>query len=534
MNNDLNVLLKVILDSSGIGKRDISKIQKKLEKYTVNVPAELDTVQLRKSIDQALEQAKTACDTNMQPVSSEKATSLINRIHLFLAENAGIANEARIALQGYADELGRGVNLSRWNEIDGKLKETENSMQGIHRLGAFLKNQMSQAAQGFTQWLSAGSAVMSLLSKIKSAVSDLKEVNRIMTEISKTAVQSSRADLSAMEKSSYDTAGKYGKKASDYLAGIRDLYHAGYKNVEDLAELRMLTQTAGDMGAELANDYLIAIDTAYKLKGNTEALNVVLDGQSNIASRNALSMKDFAEATRIAASQSAGSGIAVEKATAAMGTMIAATRQGGDVAAHAWNGILMNIRQTEGELGNGKILDAESLSQYEKACEALGVSLKEVKNGIVSLRDPMQILKELSEAYTALDESDTRRTNLISALGEDSMGSQLNALLENWSLYEKMLNDYAEGNGSAMEKAMKSANNWEGSVNRLGNTFTKVMSNIANSDAIIAVVNSFNGFLSIVDTVTAKLGSLGTIGLGAGLFSGVWNTGKGRMSVRIS
>ena len=59
MNNDLNVLLKVILDSSGIGKRDISKIQKKLEKYTVNVPAELDTVQLRKSIDQALEQAKT-------------------------------------------------------------------------------------------------------------------------------------------------------------------------------------------------------------------------------------------------------------------------------------------------------------------------------------------------------------------------------------------------------------------------------------------------------------------------------------------
>ena len=217
-----------------------------------------------------------------------------------------------------------------------------------------------------------------------------------------------------------------------------------------------------------------------------------------------------------------------------MGTMLAATRQGGDVAAHAWNGILMNIRQTEGELGNGKILDAESLSQYEKACEALGVSLKEVKNGIVSLRDPMQILKELSEAYTALDESDTRRTNLISALGEDSMGSQLNALLENWSLYEKMLNDYAEGNGSAMEKAMKSANNWEGSVNRLGNTFTKVMSNIANSDAIIAVVNSFNGFLSIVDTVTAKLGSLGTIGLGAGLFSGVWNTGKGRMSVRIS
>lgn len=104
-------------------------------------------------------------------------------------------------------------------------------------------------------------------------------------------------------------------------------------------------------------------------------------------------------------------------------------------------------------------------------------------------------------------------------------GNQLNALLENWSLYEKMLNDYAEGSGSAMEEAMKSANNWEGSMNRLGNTFTKIMNNIVNSDAIIIVTNSFNGFLTVIDKITSKLGSLGTIGLGAGLFSSIKNVG---------
>ena len=110
----------------------------------------------------------------------------------------------------------------------------------------------------------------------------------------------------------------------------------------------------------------------------------------------------------------------------------------------------------------------------------------------------------------------------------------MNALLENWSLYEKMLKDYAEGSGSALEEAMKSANNWEGSMNRLGNTFTKIMNNIVNSDAVITVTNGFNSFLSVIDKVTSKLGSLGTIGLGAGLFAGVKNTGKCRISVRIS
>lgn len=370
-----------------------------------------------KAVKASVEQAKIAYDKYMQPVSNEKATSLINRINTFLSKNTRITKDARIELQGYADELGRGVNLSRWNQINGELKKTENSMRGLHRLGASLKDQMSQAAQSFTQWLSVSSAVMLLVSKIKNAITELKEVNSIMTEISKTADQLSKTDLSNVEKSSYNTASKYGKKASNYLTGVQEMYRAGYENAEDLAELSTLAQAAGDMQADLANDYLIATDAAYKLKGNTEALNDVLDGQNYITNRNALSMQDLAEATKIAASQSASSGIAVDQATAAMGTMIATTRQGGDVAARAWKGILMNIQQVEGEVEDGEIIDAESLSKYEKACEALGVSLKEVKDGVISLRDPMQILKELSEAYTALDESDARRANLISAVG---------------------------------------------------------------------------------------------------------------------
>lgn len=406
-----------------------------------------------KAVKDSVEQAKIAYDKYMQPVSNEKTTSLINRINTFLSKNTRITNDAKIALQGYADELSRGVNLGRWNEINGELKKTENSMRGLHRLGASLKDQMAQAAQSFTQWLSVSSVVMLLVSKIKNAITELKEVNSIMTEISKTADQLSKADLSKVENTSYKTASKYGKKASNYLTGIQEMYRAGYENAEDLAELSTLAQAAGDMQADLANDYLIATDAAYKLKGNTEALNDVLDGQNYITNRNALSMQDLAEATKIAASQSASSGIAIDQTTAAMGTMIATTRQGGDVAARAWKGILMNIQQVEGEVEDGEIIDAESLSKYEKACEALGVSLKEVKDGVISLRDPMQILKELSEAYTALDESDARRANLISAVGGKYRGNQLNALLENWDLYEKMLKDYADGSGSALEEA---------------------------------------------------------------------------------
>ena len=50
MNNDPNVLLKVLLDSSDIGSSDIAKIQKILDKYTVHINAELDKTQLMNSV----------------------------------------------------------------------------------------------------------------------------------------------------------------------------------------------------------------------------------------------------------------------------------------------------------------------------------------------------------------------------------------------------------------------------------------------------------------------------------------------------
>lgn len=76
-----------------------------------------------KAVKASVEEAKISYNKFMQPVSNEKATSLINRINTFLTKNTKITKEARVELEGYADELGRGVKLSRWNEINGQLKK---------------------------------------------------------------------------------------------------------------------------------------------------------------------------------------------------------------------------------------------------------------------------------------------------------------------------------------------------------------------------------------------------------------------------
>lgn len=200
--------------------------------------------------------------------------------------------------------------------------------------------------------------------------------------------------------------------------------------------------------------------------------------------------------------------------------MIATTQQSGSEAARAFKAILLNIRQVSDEEEG---IDAEGLAKYKDACDSLNVKLTETKNGVLSLRDPMEVLRDLAIEYNKLDETDIRGSNLLGSLGDKLLSTQLDALLRQWDTYESMLQQYANGTGSMAAEAEKTANSWEGSLNRLSNTWTDTVGNIINSDAIITAINSFNSLLSVINSVTEALGSWITIGLGTGITAFVKN-----------
>ncbi len=374
-------------------------------------------------------------------------------------------------------------------------------------------------------------AVNDFVSITKETLSELKEVDTLLTQISNEIDGLSKSDLKKIGNDAFDIASKYGKNGADYLTGFQEASRAGYRNASEIAELSLALQSAGNISAELAGQFINAADSAYKLGGSAAKLTEILDGSFNISGRNAISMSELTEAMSAAGGQAAELGVSAEETAAVLGTMISAAHISGSEAADAFGDILLLMRQVTDE---GNEMDAESLAQYEEACKALNVSLKETKNGITSLRDPMDIVKDLSEAYSKLGPNDTRKSDLLDAVGNGTNADALDAVLENYSLYEKMLTEYTQGAGVMSQKASETADSWEGSLNRLSNTWTDTIGNIAESDAVITLINGLNGLLSVVNNVTEKLGSLGSIGLGAGLFVGLKNTGKCRMSVRIS
>ena len=91
--------------------------------------------------------------------------------------------------------------------------------------------------------------------------------------------------------------------------------------------------------------------------------------------------------------------------------------------------------------------------------------------------------------------------------------AKLAALLDNFEMYDKMLQDYSEGLGSAEIEAEKSANNISGSMNKLSNSFTEIIHDMLSSDTMLLGINTLNELLQLIGNVTESLGSLGTVGV---------------------
>ena len=475
-------------------------------------------LELKKSQNEVA-QLKTQLDQIYNP---NKQLRLSNNIQEWLQKNTKAARDAKEQLEKYYQELNSGeIPINRLNQISDEFEKIKITQRGLGKLGKNLKDQIAQAVTSFSQWISISSAVMLGVGKFKDAISELKELDDILTEISKTSNLTS-SQLKELGNSAFDSASEYGKSASDYLTGVQEMYRAGFENASEMSELSILAQSAGDMTAEMSNDYLIATSAAYDLKGNVKDLNDVLDGQNYITNNAAVSMSDMASATSEAASIASQYGVKINELSSLIAVATAKTRESGSETGNALKSLFINLQDTTSD-------------PIRKAFEAVGISMTKMVNGAEKLKTPIELLKELSKAFNELPEGDTRRANILSDIGGKWHANTLSAILSDWSSFEKMESLYSQGSGSALQEAEKSANNLSGSLEKLSNDWTSFVQNIVNSDGLKTGVNLLDGLLKVVTSLSDglnSLGSFGTIGTLVGLVQSI--TGHGENVLRPS
>ena len=195
--------------------------------------------------------------------------------------------------------------------------------------------------------------------------------------------------------------------------------------------------------------------------------------------RNSVAMADMATAMSEAGTVASSYRVSIEDLSAMIGTIESVTKLGGSEVGNAIKAILINLQN----ITSDKIVDT---------LDAANASMTEFVDGTEKLRDPISILRDLADTFNKLDEDDALRAEILTNIGGKHQSAKLAALLQNMEMFDKMLVDYSEGSGSALEEAMKSANNWSGKLNQLQNSWDSLVNSITNKNTVVGGVSFFD------------------------------------------
>ena len=394
--------------------------------------------------------------------------------------------------------------------------QTEKEMNILAKAALRLKDTVSAATLAIKKLFSADFLSGFLISSFKSAVSELREAERLITRIGKADRALSKTDLAGLKTKALETSARYGVKPANYLNNVLEASRAGYKNADQIAELSTALQIAADISSEAALNIITTADSAWSLGGSVTELTKILNGLLGTAATGAVNMEQLAESFSLASERASGFGVSADSTAAASATLINAAGMSAEEAADALSSLISVI---SGSYRNCLSTGSNTADSFAAACLRLGVSLSETKNGIASMRDPIQIVNELADACNKLSETGPLRTELLSAIsssGGDSAVDAFEALIQNSSVYNKMLDGYSDMDFSIIQEAEKNLSSLDGALNRLSATWTQTIGNVTDSKAAASLVNTAGSLLNVINGITSALGPLGTIGLGTG------------------
>ena len=136
-------------------------------------------------------------------------------------------------------------------------------------------------------------------------------------------------------------------------------------------------------------------------------------------------------------------------------------------------------------------------------------------------------LGEISDIWDALDQKS--QNELLDKLFGKNRAQVGAAIIKNFDTVRSSIEAMTNSAGSADREMNVIMDGLDYKLNRLKETGTGIAQNLFERDEMKSIVDGFTSFLEVIDTLTSKIGLLGTIGLGTGLFAGIKNVGRDKM-----
>ena len=407
--------------------------------------------------------------------------------------NAEINAESKREQAAARSELQAQRHADRMEEIAARTNEATTA---TNALAVALGNIASRAFH---------MVVNKIVQGIREAVTEMKEVDTQLTNISKVSGLTGKA-LSDMGERAYETASRYGVAADEYLSAVYTFQKAGLgPSAEAMGELAVKTMLVGDTTADVASQFLISANAAWQLGGDIDRLNQLVDEADYINNNYATDLQKLSSGLPRVASVAAQAGMSAEETLAALGTITAVTQESGTKAATALRALILNIEGEIGEYvdetGEAFTVTEESVKSMQGLMEKYAKAEMDAAKASGELINPMTAIRAIFEGIANSDLNNQELFSLLSGMGGKLRTNQLTALVQNYELFDEMLVKIADSAGTADNEIALMMESWERKTQVLKNTWTEFIADIVNTDTIKGAIDDITALVRGMDSL---------------------------------
>ena len=527
-------------DVNGNARISTNELSKAFDQLTTasnnyaNSPTEAHEKALTASEKELDNQIKTVTNSvksmNAELAKDSKISSLHNQLADFMGKNGKAVKYFGNDLRDIFNQTGQGAKLTNQElaVLKQRFIDIQNTARNTGKLGKTWFQTLREGMSSFSYWTSSTFLVMKSIQKIKEAVTFSKELNSALVNINYT-MDVTASQLENIGSKSIEMAKDLHTSAENVLGAVK--LYANAKETADsiLAKAQpaiMLSNVTGFSGEESAK-YLQTIMNQFDLtQDNLMNISDTIQGISqSMAHDFADGIVQINEGIATSGEIARAAGMELADYASMIGLLVEKTGLGGSQLGNSLKTIITRTTKA------GKIMgiDEGEISAAETSLRSIGVEVRKTDGEFNAFNDTMS---ELAKHWDSL--SDVEKSNISFNLAGTRQINVIQTLLRNWDEYEDLVNKANNSTGVTFENQEKYAASLEGRIKELSATTTSIGENIFKSDDLSVIVSGLTKIAGLFDTITSKTKLLGTIGLGAGIFAGVKNIGKCRMSVRIS
>ena len=426
-------------------------------------------------------------------------------------------------------DLNKVMTQADATKLQNEFKALQSEAELTSNIGITAINKLKKAYEKFSGRNLINDLRSALWQQLKKMPNEVYEIDTAMTSLYRVTDETSSKYQQFLDSAS-NSAQKLGRSISSLVEQTANWAKLGFDldTSAKLAEISSVYANVGEIDDDTAISNLVTAMKAFNIEASNSM--IIVDSLNKLGNEFATDAKSLGEGLKTTASSMAAAGNDLHQTLAILAGAGEITQNVSELSS-GLQVVSMRLRGMKDELQSigEEYEDIESISKIQEQISNLTNGSVNILNVDGSFKSTYDQLKEISEIYFDLSESD--RADLTEILFGKNRSNQGIAIIQAFQSGEiqKAYEASVKSAGSAMEEQEKWLESLEAKTQQFNAAFQSLSSTVLDSNLLKWFVDLGTSGVKALDQIIDKFGLLSTIGLSAGLFAGFKNVGSPKM-----